>query len=417
MPRPPPSWRSCAGAAALAAGLAAAVPARAQSEADARPLRGFVELQNSLADAEPSWLKGGFGKTEHPAAGGKGDRLFLSQAVIEWRPRLGFELGAVVSAQAQPGLDSKIDLDEAYLSYRARPTANGRLRLRAGLFFPPVSLENTGPGWSTPDTLSASAVNTWFGEESEVEGLEASYTRTLGAHELELIAAVDGADDTSGTLLTFRGWSLGEVRARRRFEFPLPELPNRAAAQDEETYPLWELDHRPGWYAGLEWRPPAPLRLRALYFDNRGDRHSVKDGQWSWATRYLDTGLAWRPGEAWEVLAQAVSGDTATGFPRARPIDLSFAAGYLRVTRSRGDNAVTARIDVFQTRDRNHSTEVRLSEHGWAGTLAWRRRLSAHLDLIVEGQAIASERPSRQLEDEPSRREERVLRTALRLGL
>lgn len=190
-------------------------------EAWAEPaIHGMAELRLGAADGETGWLDGGFGK----GALGEGSDLSLSQAVVEWRPSLGFSAGAVVSAQLQPDVDPALDIDEAYLTFRAPPSGVGRLSGRAGLFYPPVSMEHEGVGWTTTGLLSASAINSWVGEEVKVVGLEASLARAFGEHEVSATAAVFGWNDTSGTLLTFRGWALHGVRTGFHTEFPLPPL-------------------------------------------------------------------------------------------------------------------------------------------------------------------------------------------------
>jgi hypothetical protein len=121
-------------AAGLALALTAAGAAHAQEGLFGRDtLHGLAEVRWAGADAETSWLDGGFGKTGGETAG-------LSQAVVEWRPRLSFAVSAVVSAQWQEGASPNLDLNEAYLKLKAPPNRLGRLSARAGWFYPPVSL-------------------------------------------------------------------------------------------------------------------------------------------------------------------------------------------------------------------------------------------------------------------------------------
>ena len=58
-----------------------------------------------------------------------------------------------------------LDLTEAYLQFRPYPRDGFRLRLKAGAFYAPISLENRASGWDSPYTLSYSAINTWLGKE------------------------------------------------------------------------------------------------------------------------------------------------------------------------------------------------------------------------------------------------------------
>jgi hypothetical protein len=408
--------RSAAALAAAVLGLAH--PARAQEAIFGRDtVHGLVEIGWAAADGEKSFVDGGFGKTPFSGSrdGGWRAEAQLSQAVVEWRPRFSFALGAVVSGQWQANVTPRFDLDEAYLQLKAPPTSGGRFSARGGVFYPPVSLEHAGLGWTTTDLLSASALNSWIGEEVKVGGLEASYERRLGEHTLTATAAVFGWNDTSGTLLSFRGWALDGLRTGPRSEVELPPLsPFIASRQADETYPMWEIDRRAGYYGRLEWRPPAPLAFSAFYYDNRGDRTSVRELQWAWETRFANLGLAWDPQEGTHIKAQAMRGETWMGYARPRIwADVRFQAAYLLATRDVGEDAASARLDWFENRTHNAMDDD--DETGWAATAGWRHRLGDHADLMTEVQRVQSKRPARVLAGENPRQVQDVVHTALRL--
>src|SRR5262249_54108024 len=130
-------------------------------------------------------------------------------------------------------------------------------------------------------------------------------------HEVSATGAVFGWNDTSGTLLSFRGWALHGVRTGLHTEFTLPPLTRfMRRRQDDGTYPAWEIDHRPGFYGRLEWRPPAPVVVQVFHYDNRGDRTSERDLQWAWQTRFSTVSLLWTPDAGTKIRAQALSGRT-----------------------------------------------------------------------------------------------------------
>lgn len=393
----------------------AAMTALAFAAGSARAEDGFSAMaQVSLggAETEESWLDGGFGKT----AWSDGD-LRLSQAVLEWRPSFSFTTGAVVSLQYQDGVHPGVDLNEAYLRLKAPPMNAGRLSARIGLFYPPVSLEHPGIGWTTQDTITASALNTWIGEEVKVGGLEASFARDVGGHALSATGAVFGWNDTSGTLLTFRGWALGETRAGSQSKLPLSPLsPFMATKQADETYPVLELDGRAGYYGRLEWRPPAPITLDVFHYDNAGNRIAVEDLQWAWETRFTTIGVDWEAGERTRVAAQAMTGETLMGFRTPEIwVDMGFRAAYVLASHEVAGNTLTGRLDWFDTDDRSWVAIDNNDEEGWAATAAWRRALHDHADLLVEAQHVSSERPSRRLAGDDPQQDEFVLQTALRL--
>jgi len=399
--------------------MASALAGAARAQADIispDTFHGLIEVHAGAAGGERSWLDGGFGKTA-VSGGGSAD---LSQAVLEWKPKFSFAVSGVVTVQSEARIDPGVDLGEAYLQLRAPPSDLGRLSARVGVFYPPVSMEHDGVGWTTPDMLSASALNSWIGEEVKVGGVEVTWRQTVGGHELEATGAVFGWNDTAGTLLTFRGWALDETRAGVRTSYDLPALSVFAKRfQVDETYPFRELDRRAGYYGRVEWRPPAPIAFNVLYYDNAGSRTAVdSDGQWSWQTRFLNAGLRWQPSPDVKVLAQAMTGETKEGYviPGGIWFDVAYDAAYVLASRKLGDDALSGRIDAFRTRDRTFRKIDDNQEDGWAATASWRHRVAPHIDLFLEAQHVDSKRASRRLLAEDPKQAQSVLQTALRLS-
>jgi hypothetical protein len=289
-----------------------------------------------------------------------------------------------------------------------------------GVFYPPVSLENDGVAWTPPDMLSASALDSWIGEEVKVGGAELTVQQRLDGHEIEASAAVFGWNDTAGTLLTFRGWALHDTRAGILTAYKLPPLSAFAQRfQSDETYPFLELDRRPGYYGRLEWRPPAPVAVHAFFYDNGGDRTSKNaDDQWSWETRFFEAGLRWEPAPDLRVLAQVMNGETIMGyrFPGGRWFDMGFQSAYLLAQKRLGEDVVSGRIDAFRTRDRTFRDIDDNQEDGWALTASWRHPLARHVDLILEAQHVDSKRNARRLVGEDPKQAQTVLQSALRLS-
>jgi hypothetical protein len=415
--------RACLAAAVVLAVTLLTPAARAQDIFTRDTFHGLVELRAGAADGERSWVKQGFGKTAFSGDhGGWKARADISQAVVEWKPRFSFSTGAVISGQYQSdAAHPRLDLDEAYLSWRSAPSPAGRISARVGIFYPPLSLENAGVGWTTTDLLSASALNTWVGEEVKVSGLEASFRRRFGGHELTATAAVFGWNDTSGTLLSFRGWALGEARTGFNTRFSLPPLSRfMRTKQAGVTSPMWELDGRAGYYGRLEWRPPAPVVIDGLHYDNRGDRIGVHDHQWAWQTRFDDLGVAWTPTRAFRVRAQALTGRTWMGYATPHTwLDMSFRAAYLMATHDFGDaghpSSASLRFDLFDTHDHTWKLLDNNNERGWAATVGLKRPVAAWADLFVEAQRVESHRPARVLAAAAPHQAQTVVQTALRL--
>jgi hypothetical protein len=405
-------------AAVMAAATTLATSAHAQVLAP-EAFHGLVDLRLAAAEGEASWLDGGAGKTQASGDGGWKVEPSLAEASLEWKPRFGFALSGVITAHLQPATEPVLDLGEAFVRYRTGPSEAGRITARAGVFYPPVSLEHEGVAWTTPDMLSASAINSWIGEEVKVAGAELTYTRTLGAHELSATGAVFGWNDTSGTLLTFRGWALHGVKTGVATSFPLPRLsPYMVPRQAPITDPYYELDRRAGYYGRLEWRPPAPVALDVLYYDNVGDRVAVEAKQWAWETRFVNLGLRWDVDDQTRVRAQAMNGETLMGFrtPGGLWVDMGFASAYLLGQRDIGEHTLSARLDWFDTRDRTLRAVDDNDEGGWAVTGAFRQRLAPFADLIYEAMHVTSDRPGRRYAGERPHEAQTVLQAALRLS-
>ena len=244
-------------------------------------VHGVVDVRLSAADGEPSFTDEGFGKSRY-GGDAKSDfkpRLEIAEAAIEWTPRLNWEWSAVVDLTAQPGQEKSVDIAQAYVVYKPVPRSNTHFGARFGLFYPPISLEHDARVWGLTNTITPSAINSWVGEEVKVVGAEASVSREFGDQELGLTAGVFGYDDTAGTLLSFRGWALHDLKSQAFGVFPLPPLsPYIQYVQDPETYSTEEIDHRLGYYARVEWRPTSAVTLDALYYDNRATRSAWPTG-------------------------------------------------------------------------------------------------------------------------------------------
>ncbi len=383
-------------------------------------LHGVADVRLSGADGEPSFTDGGFGKLRY--GGGPGGettlRVQLGEAAIEWTPRFSWDLSAVIDAGYQPGQEHPIDLYQAYLVFKPVPRSATRFRARAGLFYPPISLEHDARVWGVTDTITPSAIDSWVGEEVKVVGGEASLSHDFGDQSLEVTAGVFGDDDTAGTLLAFRGWALHDLKSQLNGSFGLPPLsPIAQRFQWDETYSSLEIDRRMGYYAKVSWQTPWPVRLEARYYDNVGDRLSVTDElQWAWATHFTDLGATADLGAHTHLMAQALSGATEIG-PGTHPLTyVDFRAAYLLARRDFGADTVTVRGDLFDTDDEAPLPPAPLSEHGWALTGAWRHPLNRLLDVRVEAVHVESTRPSRVLAGEAAFQAQTEVQTSLRLS-
>jgi hypothetical protein len=397
--------------------------ARAQADLiSPETVHGLIDLRLAAADGEPSFTRGGYGKSRYGGAPNGDWRVHpeVAEAALEWRPRLNWEWSAVVDLTAQPKQEHPVDIAQAYVVFKPVPRSSTRFSAKAGLFYPPISLEHDAPVWGVTDTITPSAINSWVGEEVKVLGLEVAAEHDFGDQQHEVAGSVFGYDDTAGTLLTYRGWALHDLKSTAMGDFPLPPLsPFARSVQWPQTYSSVEVDHRVGWYARAEWRPSGDVTLDALHYDNRGDRTSVtRQVQWAWATQFTNLGLTWRARPGTRVLAQALAGRTSDGFQTGDGLfaDIAFRSAYALISQDLGKGTLTGRGDVFQVVDHSLVAVDNNDEHGWALTGAWRYPVSRHADLRLEALHVWSHRPSRATAALPATQAQTVLQSSLRLS-
>src|SRR4029079_481131 len=311
----------------VACALAAlcATPALAEGDvklftADALELTGDVRLV--AIDGERSWLDGGLGKLRSSGDTARGFHLKpqLGNVDVIWQPQFTWSLSATIVGSLQGGEKTEAGLSQAYLSFRPMRSDKLSFSARAGLMWPPISLEHEGADWHVKDSITPSAINSWIGEEVRPVAAEGTLATTLDDHKLRATAALMAANDTAGTLLTFRGWALHDTTTLAFRRQPLPLLGEEIAEyQAPYTHPLLDIPagfaHRPGYYAKLVWQPPIPVRFELFRYDNRANPENVNSNlEWGWRTQFDKLGIVADLGSGAELKAQAMSGRTRMGY-------------------------------------------------------------------------------------------------------
>ena len=399
-------------------GAAVSLMVTGQARADADlfsrdTVSGVIDLRLGAADGEKAWIDGGMGKARF----GENGKVALGEASIVWNPRLSSHLSAVIVAQSQQGQDRVVDAGEAYLTYRGDPAGSVRFSARAGLLYPPISLEHDGLEWSVPDTITPSAINSWVAEETKVVALEATVRGAPAGQALSGTFGVFTHGDTAGTLLAFRGWALHDLKSSASGDFALPpQPPFIVRKQAPYTTSVRELDGRAGVYGRLEWRASPRLALDVFGYDNNGDRTSFDDGEWSWETRFYDLGARFDLNDATHFRAQAMQGETLMGYSNANGlwVDVGFQAAYLSMTRDLGPGSLTVRLDQFSTTDRTNKALDNNAEHGWAALAAYRWDVRPNIHVVFEAMRIDSDRPARRRVGDAAQQDQTVVQTALR---
>jgi hypothetical protein len=394
------------------AGLA--TPAAAEGAGEDH-LRGFLEFRGAAAGGETSWMDEGFGKLRLSGGGDDVDGHGFVRGLVVWRPQLTWNLDAVLTLQADSELTPAIDVVESYLAYRGSPSAAWRFDGRAGLFYPPGSLEHDGPGWTTTNTITPSAINSWISEEVKVVGVEATARRSFGTHAFSVTGALFGFNDTSGTLLAFRGWALGDVMPGVSTRL---DLPMRSFPYQDFTRATFELDDRVGYYAQIQYQPIGNVTLDVMHYDNNGDRVSDSHGQTDWETRFTNLGARISIDEDTRLLTQAMSGETIWGelTPMGYWTDVSFSSAYVLLARDIGDHTIAGRIDVFEVVDHSFAAIDNNDEDGWAATAAYQVALTPDVRLAVEGVHVSSQRPARIDQGIDAEQQQTSLQTSLKVS-
>lgn len=382
----------------------------------------LADLRGVASSTDESWLDAGLGKQRYAD---EHDGLQLGQAVFEAHGQLAGTVSGKLGINAYTDRDTGIDLTEAWLLWKPLPVAGLRFRTKIGAFFPPVSLENSAPGWTSPWMVSTSAINTWVGEELRTLGAEFRLARPglleNSPHDPEILYGVFTANDPAGALIAWRGWSVGDRVTGVTERILLPEIPffrlpyiSRVQGQWEE--PFYEIDDNTGYYAGVNYTFNGWLTLTALRYDNHGDPSKVEDGQYAWDTRFDHVGLRLDlPGET-TLLAQAMDGVTIMG--RSGRVNSGFESWYVLLSRAFGAQRVSLRYDDFSASENDRSASDNNAEDGEALALAWQYRLNPANTVGVEALTIRSQRPERQflhLGNNPSAGREELEENCLQL--
>ena len=389
----------------LAASLAAlTLPIAAQAVELAEGHEAVIGVEAGYVDmsGHPSWADGGYGKLRYVD-----DGVVFSRAYLDYSGRITDTLNAHVVLEAyDDDVGLAVDYTEAYLEWRPVPRSPTRYRVKLGTYYPHLSLENTGAGWSSPYTLNSSAINAWVAEEIRNTGAELTVSRRPaslgGAHTVSVKLSAFVANDPAGSLLAWKGWSVHDRQTRPGDDLPLPPIPQLEPGgafghQDHYAQPLIEIDDRIGYSVSLEWQVGERFLVRYMHYDNKADPAAFERLQYGWYTEFDHVGVqAMLPGDI-GVFAQWMDGVTFMG-PLQQdswyPSDVEYSAAYLMLTRSFDRHRVTVRYDLFDAKDVDEMPLDDNSEDGHAWTVNYQFEVNDTLTLAVEWLGITSDRPA-----------------------
>jgi len=376
---------------------------------------GFIEGRAIVSGQTRSWEDGGLGKIRYGGdAAGARRVLARAEGALVVVPKFGFDWSATIVLTANDQQRQAFDLQEAVLHYRPAPSREVGFRARLGAFYPPISLENNGLAWTSPYTITSSAINSWVGEELKTIGGEATIFRRTGDWEIGLTGAVYGYNDPAGTLLAWRGWSFNDRETGFLDRLQLAPLrifrpPNRLSTHAKTEKPFHEIDGRAGVYAGMDITHADYGKLTALWYDNKADDRVSEKGQFSWRTKFWTLGYqAVLPGDM-DLIAQVMKGSTSliTIAPPRGPVEHNgYWSGFALLSKGWDRNRVSVRGEYFSADDRDITAGDDNSERGAALTLAYIYRPASNQRLTLEFLYVTSRRPERAFMGLPARANE-----------
>lgn len=321
-----------------------------------------------------------------------GDGLHLSQAVISTNQRLSnsWTLSGVLNAYSDG--EERLNFSQLYLKYRPLSASSIKPEVKVGAFYPAISAENTDIAWLSPHFLSNSAINSWIGEELRTGGVEFS-VRQNGRQvrsnwSWKILASFFKGNDTTGTLLSWRGFALHDRQSlyNDRVNFlPIPGVID----EDRLGAPAWtepfrEIDNRFGYYLGTHVAYKRSAEIRYYYYDNNADANVVDpDRIYAWHTRFHSFTLRYLARPELTVFSQLLVGDTRMG---EGIVDNDFKSGFVAAVYSMIPYTVAARADWYQVNDNDNYALDPNGSTGRAFTISAGRNISDNFSITAEWQ-------------------------------
>lgn len=384
--------------------MASSLTAYSQDNFPEFSVSGLADARISYSSGEQGWLDGGYGKTRYGTNANGNDkfRLNLSEVSLLLDTQFNWEFSSFVHLKFDPEQKNDIDVVEAYITYNNRLDSGVRTKARLGVFFPHISMENTDIAWTSPYSITSSAINSWIGEEIKTTGLELLIEKELEEHAFSITANVFGFNDPAGTLLAFRGWALQDSKTTVFGQFPLPPVhsigPNgKLALQDPYVVPHLEVDNKVGYVVGIDWEYFGIFTLNSQYYNNRGDREVVVGGQYGWETEFLNIGLSIDLFEDLEVFGQFMKGNTKMGglVHGEIAVDVDYESFYILASKTFDIHRVSIRYDNFSADDNTLVYYDNNNEEGHAWMVAYSVDLFEQQRLMIEYLHVDSDRANR----------------------
>lgn len=386
-------------------------------------LKGIFDLRASHLSSgvnNKSYLAGGYGKYRF----NDGTSAALGQLGLHYKADIAnkYAMNIVANGFSDEN-DTSIGLTEAYLQYKGLPSSNGwRYQAKFGVFYPRISLENIATAWSTPYTITSSAINNWVGEELRHTGFGFSVEKlgkfNRSAHSFSIDLSLFQHNDSTGAMLAWHGWTLGSRQTLLQEKLKVQWFPARngeLAEQAAYSDPFIELDNRWGTHLVGKWQYGKKLRLNVGYYDNHAKKGIVEKGQYTWTTEFIHAGVKYKLAPSIELIAQYMSGSTLMTSPTFKHVVSSeFDSAFAMIRKQIKKHHIALRVETFNIDDLDETIGDNNNETGKAATLSYRYQFQQGKYLLLESNWIDSKRPARMYVGQPEHFIERQYQLAYR---
>jgi len=328
------------------------------------------------AGSETSFLNKGTGLFRYDDGN---DDPQLAHALIEFKSELADEL--TLEGVLNHTRDPEPFTNFSQLNVRYRPLWSNKYRwqFRAGMFYPQFGFENPGIGWTSPFNYTNSAISSWIGEELRTIGAEAKVTLPGKArkspHTWSFVGSLFKANDTAGTILSWRGWGLHDKQTLFNeilpfADYPVLSLPNFIPAQASWVEPFREIDSRWGMYVGGHWDYKRRSQVRYYYYNNRANENLLgRGGQYAWQTIFHNLSWQYRFNRNLRFIAHYMGGNTSMGVYK---VNVDFNSWYGMLSYKQGKHRFSGRYEQFRTADKDLYPQDDNNSDGIAFTASWR---------------------------------------------
>ena len=372
-------------------------------------INGILDLRFTSANTLPTYVDGGYGKF----SSNQGSTLSVAQAGLEFKADFGSGLSARIVANGYSDeTEATFGITEAFMTYRSIPNSAGyRWKVKAGIFYPDISLENNAYAWASKNTINSSAINTWIGEEIRMLGSEFEITRlgkfNQSPFDLTLAASAFVQNDTAGTLLAWHGWNIGNRQTLWADSRPIPDFyasrpGNAIENQADRSKPFLEMDNKVGVHLRSQIKFHNKYQISLGHYDNFALPYIVENGQYVWRTRFSHLGFKWRLTKDIELSGQYLTGDTLMqSTQRVDVVDNDYQASYVALSKKMQKHRLTLRLEEFSVDDKDQTWGDDNNEYGKSATGNYTYRFNKPWFLSLEYNWINSVRPSRSYTNMP----------------